>query len=154
MGPQDSNQQDICKLPSIQHTMHHTNTKTSAFGIANSAINKIVTFATEPENPKTKEEAVAELMALMQSENDKKFEEFMKATASTLTATMKALEALSAKVSGGGSAGGGGGGSNANCQRKPCPHCKKRHIKQDDCWELEKNKDKRPANWKSVKESS
>ena len=138
-----------------KHAKNCTNTKTPAFGIANSAINKKVTFATEPENPKTEEEAVAELMALLQSENDKKFEEFMKATASTLTATTKALEALSTKASGSGGrrAGGGGGGSNANHQRKPCPHCKKRHIKQDDCWD-EKNKDKCRTSWKSIKESS
>lgn len=137
-----------------KHAKNRTNTKTPAFGIANSATDKKVSFASEPEPPKTEEEAVAELMALMQSENEKKFEEFMKTTASTLTATTKALEALSSKVSGGGSGGGGGGGTNNSRQRKPCPHCKKRHIKQDDCWELDKNKDKRPANWKSVKESS
>ena len=33
-----------------------------------------------------------------------------------------------------------------------CPHCKLRHPKPDDCWELEKNASKRPKNWKPVAE--
>jgi len=34
-----------------------------------------------------------------------------------------------------------------------CKHCNKKHPTkaEDECWELEKNKDSRPANWKSVK---
>ena len=34
-----------------------------------------------------------------------------------------------------------------------CTHCGKKHPskKEDDCWELEKNKASRPANWKSSK---
>ena len=33
-----------------------------------------------------------------------------------------------------------------------CPHCHLRHPKPDDCWELEKNADKRPKNWKPAAE--
>ena len=34
-----------------------------------------------------------------------------------------------------------------------CKNCGKKHPnkKEDECWELEKNKESRPANWKSVK---
>ena len=36
-----------------------------------------------------------------------------------------------------------------------CKHCGKKHPrkKEDECWELEKNKDTRPINWKSTKTS-
>ena len=36
-----------------------------------------------------------------------------------------------------------------------CKHCGKKHPskKEDECWELEKNKDSRPSNWKSTKSS-
>jgi hypothetical protein len=34
-----------------------------------------------------------------------------------------------------------------------CKHCGKKHPAktEDECWELEKNKDSRPSNWKSAK---
>ena len=32
-----------------------------------------------------------------------------------------------------------------------CPHCNKKHINHDKCWELDANKALRPANWKSTK---
>ena len=34
-----------------------------------------------------------------------------------------------------------------------CTHCGKKHPtkKEDKCWELEKNKSSRPANWNSTK---
>jgi hypothetical protein len=34
-----------------------------------------------------------------------------------------------------------------------CKHCGKKHLAkaEDKCWELEKNKDSRPSNWKSAK---
>ncbi len=34
-----------------------------------------------------------------------------------------------------------------------CKHCRKKHLAkaEDKCWELEKNKDSRPSNWKSLK---
>jgi hypothetical protein len=36
-----------------------------------------------------------------------------------------------------------------------CKHCSKKHPtkKEDECWELEKNKDTRPTNWTSTKSS-
>jgi hypothetical protein len=34
-----------------------------------------------------------------------------------------------------------------------CKHCRKKHPakEEDECWELEKNKDSHPSNWKSSK---
>ncbi len=38
------------------------------------------------------------------------------------------------------------------CQpRTECPHCNKKHVNHDKCWELDANKALRPANWKSTK---
>ena len=46
--------------------------------------------------------------------------------------------------------GGGGGGSDAK-PTKHCPHCKRDTWHEaGDCFELEKNKDKRPSYWKLV----
>jgi hypothetical protein len=41
---------------------------------------------------------------------------------------------------------------NTTFTHQKCPHCKLRHPKPDDCWELEKNAAKRPKNWKPVAE--
>ena len=35
--------------------------------------------------------------------------------------------------------------------RAECPHCSKKHVNHDKCWELDSNKALRPANWKSTK---
>ena len=40
---------------------------------------------------------------------------------------------------------------NRNTHAK-CPNCGMRHAKPEDCWELEANKNKRPANWKPAAE--
>jgi hypothetical protein len=34
-----------------------------------------------------------------------------------------------------------------------CKHCRKKYLgkAEDECWELEKNRDSRPSNWKSLK---
>ena len=32
--------------------------------------------------------------------------------------------------------------------RNECPHCKKKHVNHDKCWELDANKALRPANWR------
>ncbi len=36
-----------------------------------------------------------------------------------------------------------------------CKHCNKKHPtkKEEECWELEENKDSRPTNWTSTKSS-
>ena len=47
-------------------------------------------------------------------------------------------------------------GTKTKQPRKPrqpfadCPNCKKKHANHNKCWELEANKDLRPANWKSM----
>jgi hypothetical protein len=41
---------------------------------------------------------------------------------------------------------------NQPTNRKLCPHCKRPHSKPEKCWELEANKDSRPANWKPAAE--
>ena len=43
-------------------------------------------------------------------------------------------------------------GTSQNTTHQKCPHCKLRHPKPDDCWELEKNAAKRPKNWKPAAE--
>eukprot|EP00804_Cyclotella_cryptica_P011218 CCRYP_007736-RA/>CCRYP_007736-RA protein AED:0.38 eAED:0.38 QI:0/-1/0/1/-1/1/1/0/375 len=46
----------------------------------------------------------------------------------------------------------GNGTPATNGQRPKCPHCNRRHIKHEECWELEANASKRPANWKPAAE--
>eukprot|EP00804_Cyclotella_cryptica_P025159 CCRYP_013002-RA/>CCRYP_013002-RA protein AED:0.40 eAED:0.39 QI:0/0/0/1/1/1/2/0/274 len=46
----------------------------------------------------------------------------------------------------------GNGTPATNGQRPKCPHCNRRHIKPEECWELEANASKRPANWKPAAE--
>ena len=134
-----------------KNSKNRTNSKSASFGIANNAQEKL---QHDIEN-QSEQEALAELLAMMQGESDKKLENFMQDTTSTLTATTKALEALLAKVnkSNNRRRGNSGGGSGSN---KPdqCPHCKKTHFEHGKCWELEANSSSRPANWKSVKARS
>jgi hypothetical protein len=135
-----------------KNSKNRTNSKSASFGIANNTQEKDK-LQQEKENH-SEQEALAELLALIQGESDKKMEKFMQDTASSLTATTKALEALSAKVTKSNNrreGSGGGGGSN---KPKQCPHCKKIHFDHGKCWELEANSSSRPANWKSVKASS
>jgi hypothetical protein len=47
-------------------------------------------------------------------------------------------------------AGNGTPATNGQCPK--CPHCNRRHIKHEECWELEANASKRPANWKPAAE--
>ena len=42
--------------------------------------------------------------------------------------------------------GGGGGGGGTRSMKPKCPHCNICHLNHDDCWDLKKNKAKRPAN--------
>ena len=41
-------------------------------------------------------------------------------------------------------------GEPGRCKRKACKHCGKFH-KEEFCWELEKNADRRPEGWTSIK---
>ena len=34
---------------------------------------------------------------------------------------------------------------------KNCPHCGKKHVNHEKCWELKANKAPRPESWKSTK---
>ena len=56
---------------------------------------------------------------------------------------------------GGGKANGGGGRDGARREgKKRCPHCKWMvYHKPEKCFELDANAAKRPAGWKSVKET-
>jgi hypothetical protein len=67
----------------------------------------------------------------------------------TLTTSNTKLTKALAESKGGG--GGGGGGGIKRGDVKYCPNCKRdTWHKADDCFELEKNKDKRPSYWKTA----
>ena len=52
--------------------------------------------------------------------------------------------------SGGGGSGGGGGGGGGRGDTKHCPNCKRNTWhKPDECFELARNREKRPSYWKS-----
>ena len=80
-------------------------------------------------------------------------------TNATLTATILKLTKVvndlteGKKGRGSGSVGGGGGesGGGGRGDAKNCPNCKRdTWHKPDECFELERNKEKRPSYWKSV----
>jgi hypothetical protein len=91
----------------------------------------------------------------------KQFELIMKQNLDLLT-NMTRNSAGNGDGSGGGSGGGGGdiegggssgrprrGGGQQNKDAKICPHCGKMALHAPtDCFSLEANKDKKPANWK------
>jgi hypothetical protein len=130
-----------------KNSKNRTNSKAASYGIANNAQEKI------QQQTQSEQEVLAELLALIQGESDKKMEKFMKNTESTLTATTKALEALTTKVNGNRNRNRGGGSGGGN-KPEQCPHCKKTHYEHSKCWELDANASKRPVNWKSVKAHS
>ena len=74
------------------------------------------------------------------------------ATIVKLTKLVSELTAAKKSRSGGGGSGGGGrgGGGRERGPTKLCPNCKRDTWNEpDDCFELAKNKDKRPSYWKS-----
>jgi hypothetical protein len=133
-----------------KNSKNRSNTRTVKYGIANVAREQ----APATQAVQSEEELVAELLNAVRSEQDKKMEQFFTETQTALTATTKALEAITLKLANGGGGGGGGGPPGGKPKPKKCPHCNKFHFKHPECWELPANAAKRPANWKSVKESS
>ena len=105
--------------------------------------------------PQNKEDALAELMQLLQGKKDKVIQKFMSNTVATLKATIEALQALSMQVANGSS---NGSNNNNNSQGgstlKPCPHRKCIHPKValKDCWMLDKNASKHPQLWTCLQE--
>lgn len=107
--------------------------KASGRGIANNA--------TEEEMPSDAELqalAMAELVNAVTANNNAQMEKMMEMFS-------KSLEAMSNNKQPGTTT----RGTNSYQQ---CPHCKLKHVKHEDCWELEKNASKRPKNWKPVAE--
>ena len=79
-------------------------------------------------------------------------------TNATLAATILKLtkvvndltEVKKGRGSGGGGGGGGGSGGSRRGDAKHCPNCKRdTWHKPDKCFELARNKEKRPSYWKS-----
>jgi len=80
-------------------------------------------------------------------DNDKRFEDFMKATTDTLKALTDKMAKMGHSNNSNSSNHSGGG------KKMKCKHCNLNHPKvaEKDCWTLESNKDKRP-NWFKPKE--
>ncbi|KAL7483043.1 hypothetical protein ACHAW6_008694, partial [Cyclotella cf. meneghiniana] len=126
-----------------EFALRHKNNKSTAglagHGIANSA-------QLQEQEAQLQAEAAAyaiqEVANAMQQKQDKQFEQMME----MFKAMMQAQ-------------GNNNGGSNAPNPEKPqlpkCKHCNRRHKKKEsECWELEANKDKRPAGYKTLAEKA
>ena len=126
-----------------EFALRHKNNKSTAglagHGIANSA-------QLQEQEAQLQAEAAAyaiqEVANAMQQKQDKQFEQMME----MFKAMMQAQ-------------GNNNGGSNAPNPEKPqlpkCKHCNRHHKKKEsECWELEANKDKRPAGYKTLAEKA
>ena len=97
----------------------------------------------------------------LNNQNQKLTEQNLKLTNQVTSLTDALAKAKSAR---GGERGGGRGGGghrdggrnnnnssgNSNSSRLKCGICSKKEHAEEDCFELEKNKDDRPDNWKSI----
>ena len=89
--------------------------------------------------------AMAEIVNAVTANNNAQMQQMMdmfKTTLETLTNKQSTTSASNSGVN---------APSTSNTIAK-CPHCKRRHPKPDNCWELEKNAAKRPKNWKPAAE--
>ena len=101
-------------------------------------------------------EATEELIAALTEKHTKQMETFIKSTTDAMKEMMSLIKNDKKEPS---------GQSNDKKKKKReerrkkyndapvCKHCNKKHPtkKEDECWELEKNKESRPANWTSTK---
>jgi len=83
--------------------------------------------------------AIAEAMQTAQDKQTDKMLEMFKTMMQTMQGTSPAAPANPPNS------------CNRNTRAK-CPNCGMRHAKPEDCWELDANKGKRPANWKPAAE--
>jgi hypothetical protein len=103
-------------------------------------------------------EATEELIAALTEKHTKQMETLIKSTTDAMKEMMSLIKNDKKEPS---------GQSNNEKKKKReerrkkynkapvCKHCNKKHPtkKEDECWELEKNKDSRPTNWTSTKSS-
>ena len=85
---------------------------------------------------------MAEIVNAVQAQNNAQMEKMMEMFKASMEAMTKQQ---------GTSTPSGSNPSGTNIIPK-CPHCKRRHPKPDNCWELEKTASKRPKDWKPVAE--
>lgn len=129
--------------PFIQHefTKSIKSNNTSVKSIGKGIVNQ----AQEKDSPSEADQAawaLAEVASVMQAALEKQMEKLME----LLTKSMETMT----KTSPNPTPTPGGGGNRRN--RIACKHCGIKHLDPDSFWELEKNKNKRPANWKPAAE--
>ena len=86
--------------------------------------------------------AIQEVANAMQEKQDKQFQQMMQMFQAMMQAN-NAGQAPPAQVP-----------TETKDQRLKCKHCNRRHKKESDCWELEANKNKRPAGYKTLAEKA
>jgi hypothetical protein len=117
------------------HKQNKTTAKSVGFGIANSVTDKEVE---KIEQLEAQALMIAELANSMQEQNQKQFKEMMELFKAALD--KNSPTPTNPKKSGEGK------------KKKKCPHCGLEvYHKPDDCFELDANAAKRPANWTSKK---
>jgi hypothetical protein len=118
-----------------KRSKHKDTARSVGFGIANAA-------TTAPPEESEAMLALATIAQVLQEGQNKQMQELM----AQFTAALKDLPGSTAPA--------------PAPQPKPprvqtyptCPHCQKKHLKPESCWELEANAALRPANWKPVAE--
>jgi hypothetical protein len=120
-----------------KRSKHKDSARSAGFGIANSAF-------TQPQEETEAMLALATIAQVLQEGQQKQMQELM----AQFTAALKDLPGSKAPAPAPASQ-----PKAARVQTYPtCPHCQKRHLKPELCWELDTNAALRPANWKPVAE--
>ena len=98
----------------------------------------------------------AEVIKQVRSESDSELKKILEQQCNLIEANKSLMSNLMSQLANNGTGtgrggGGGGGGDTKDIGRKKCPICNFGFHNEKNCWELEANKDKRPANWVSRK---
>ena len=121
-------------------TKHNkTTAKAAGHGIANLTTDESMGKVDEAEAAAL---AIAEVAMALQANQEKQFKQMMEMFTQMMKANVPAPATPAPATA--------PPGQPKN--RKLCPHCKRPHAKPEKCWELEANKDSRPANWKPAAE--
>ena len=136
-----------------EFSTHAKQNKSSAKSVQFRIANNVQEIQDTQEQVLTPEDqALIELIAAMQGSktDDTTIKEFMKTTTETLKALTEKINKSGGNQAGGGQTGGNRNGrrNNRNRNGAKCKHCNRAHfhiVKEEDCWELEENKDKRPT---------
>ena len=131
-----------------EFALRHKNNKSTARSVRHGIANTVKEQNMEAQiQAEAAAYAIQEVANALRQEQDKKFDQMLKMMETVLKAQSNNPVNLPANLPGNQNGGSGNGGG-----RKGCKHCRRNHPKPDECWELEKNKEKRPSGYKTKSE--